>query len=65
MIIAAFTYELLEWELFRKMVGREWANAEEMIQKVNRFLRQEAESDEKARMEGKARAGKAKKGRVN
>nr|KAJ0211780.1 hypothetical protein LSAT_V11C400203710 [Lactuca sativa] len=61
MIIAAFTYRLLERELFRKLVGQEWANVEEMIQKVNRFLRQEAKSAKKARMEGKTMVGRAKK----
>ena len=53
MIIAAFTYGLLEGDLFRKLVGKEFHNAEEMIRKINRFLRQEAESAEKAKMEGK------------
>ena len=53
MIIAAFTYGLLEGDLFRKLVGKEFHNAEEMIRKINRFLRQEAESTEKAKMEGK------------
>ena len=53
MIIAAFTYGLLEGELFRKLVGKEFSNAEEMIRKINRFLRQEAESAEKAKMEGR------------
>lgn len=61
MIIAEFTYGLLEGELFQKLVGREWVNAEEMIRKVNRFLRQEAESAEKARIEGKTMAGRGKK----
>ena len=53
MIIAAFTYVLLEGDLFRKLVGKEFHNAKEMIRKFNRFLRQEAESAEKAKMEGK------------
>ena len=53
MIIAAFTYGLLEGDLFRKLVGKEFSNAEEMIRKINRFLRQEAESAEKAKTEGK------------
>ena len=53
MIIAAFTYGLLEGELFRKLVGKEFYSAEEMIVKINRFLRQEAESAEKAKSEGK------------
>lgn len=39
MIIATFTYSLLEGDLFWKLVGREWVNAEEMIRKVNQFLR--------------------------
>ncbi|KAL4580201.1 hypothetical protein LXL04_016385 [Taraxacum kok-saghyz] len=53
MIIAVFTYGLLEGELFRKLVGKEFYSAEEMIVKVNRFLRQETESAEKAKSEGK------------
>lgn len=40
MIITAFTYDLLEGELLRKLVRSEWTNIEEMIRKVNRFLRQ-------------------------
>ena len=39
MIIATFTYGLLEGDLFQKLVGKEFSNAEEMIRKVNRFLR--------------------------
>lgn len=61
MIIAAFTYGLLEGELFRKLVGWEWANVEDMIRKFDWFLRQEDESSEKARTDGKARAGKQKR----
>lgn len=44
MIIAAFTYMLLEGDLFCKLVGRERVNVEEMIRKVNRFLRKEEEN---------------------
>lgn len=47
MIIDAFTYVVLDGELFRKLFGRYWVNAEEMIRKVNNFLRQEDESAEK------------------
>lgn len=54
MIIVVFIYGLLEGHLFFKMVGRDWVNIEEMICTVNRYLRQEAESTEKARMKGKA-----------
>lgn len=43
MIIAVFTHGLLEGELFRELAGKEWVNVEEMIRKVNRFLRHEAE----------------------
>lgn len=44
MIIGAFTYTLLKGELLRKLVGREWFNAEELMRKINRFFRQEDES---------------------
>lgn len=48
-IIAAFTYGILERDLFRKFVGREWVDEEEIIRKVNHFLRKEAEREENAR----------------
>lgn len=47
MIIAAFIYDLVEGELFKKLVGREWGNIEEMIRKINRFFGQEDGSAEK------------------
>lgn len=53
MIITAFTYGLLEGELFMNLVGRKFLNSMEMIWKINRFLRKKAKSTEKARMEGK------------
>ncbi|KAL4580286.1 hypothetical protein LXL04_016473 [Taraxacum kok-saghyz] len=57
MIIAAFTYGLRGWELFKLLVDRKWRNAEEMIEIVNRFLRQESKNAEKLRSEGRAPDG--------
>lgn len=37
-IIAAFTYGLLEEEFLCKLVGRDWNNTEELLKKFNRFL---------------------------
>ena len=48
MIITSFTYGLLEGKLFRKSVGRDWANAEDMITKIHKFLRQEDKGSKKA-----------------
>lgn len=60
MIMAAFTYGLLKGELFRNLVGQHWNNAEELLRKVNRFLRQEDERAEKIRMEKRVRPPKRK-----
>lgn len=56
MIIVAFTYGLLEGDLFLKLMVQYWINAEEMIRKVNHFLRHEVESAEKTNTERKATA---------
>lgn len=60
MIIEPFTYGLLEGKLFRKLVGWEWVNIEEMICKVNRFLRQEAKKCRKGKNGWQSHDGKRK-----
>ena len=54
MIIAAFTHGLRGGDLFKTLLGKRWRNAEEMLEAVNTFMRQESENAEKLKMEGRA-----------
>ena len=53
MIIAAFTHGLRGGELFKSLLGRDWRDAEEMLEFVNIFLRRESENAENLKLEGR------------
>lgn len=58
MINATFTYGLCNDPLFRKLQGREFKNTEELLEKVNCFIRLESIGHEKNASDNKNRAAR-------